>query len=285
MPSATDTMTADRNKMSNRTPGRVWSCIALFPPKTPAIFDSGHVIVGRRRRQVDLLQQSTSCQYSANARGTRSPSSPLRESQTSVVERVETRQRRTVSRVLCPVRGDGHFSRTPVTRRLKRPTRERGRATRALLFGLAPSGVCRADAVTRAAGELLPHRFTLTAPLAGAAVCFLLHFPWGHPPWALPSTLPCGARTFLSPRLVASDRPSFSGAHLVYPHHQRWPLAQALRCVDAGASARSIAGPERSSLVSTRWPLVTLSAQARMRDGSLTSHLRIPQCIPAKLTG
>jgi len=30
------------------------------------------------------------------------------------------------------------------------------------LFGLAPGGVCRADAVTRAAGELLPHRFTLT---------------------------------------------------------------------------------------------------------------------------
>jgi len=24
--------------------------------------------------------------------------------------------------------------------------------------------------------------------------------PWGFPPWALPSTLPCGARTFLPPR-------------------------------------------------------------------------------------
>jgi hypothetical protein len=30
------------------------------------------------------------------------------------------------------------------------------------LFGLAPSGVCQAKPVTRPAGELLPHRFTLT---------------------------------------------------------------------------------------------------------------------------
>jgi len=26
---------------------------------------------------------------------------------------------------------------------------------------------------------------------------FLWHFPWGRPHWVLPSTLPCGARTFL----------------------------------------------------------------------------------------
>src|SRR5919106_5348825 len=31
-----------------------------------------------------------------------------------------------------------------------------------LLLGLAPNGVCRAAAVARGAGELLPHRFTLT---------------------------------------------------------------------------------------------------------------------------
>ncbi len=30
------------------------------------------------------------------------------------------------------------------------------------LFGLAPDGVCQAKPVTRLAGELLPHRFTLT---------------------------------------------------------------------------------------------------------------------------
>src|SRR5439155_388400 len=31
--------------------------------------------------------------------------------------------------------------------------------------------------------------------------------PWGFPPWALPSTLPCGARTFLPPR-CRDRRPS-----------------------------------------------------------------------------
>ncbi len=57
-----------------------------------------------------------------------------------------------------------HSSRTTITRSLQRPTRELGRATlNALLFGLAPSGVCRASDVTTGAGELLPHRFTLAS--------------------------------------------------------------------------------------------------------------------------
>ena len=126
---------------------------------------------------------------------------PCRKSAMSGLPVDEKRQRRTVSRVLCPVRGGGHFSRAPVARRLKRPyPRARAGHPMALLFGLAPGGVCRADAVTRAAGELLPHRFTLTALPGRTAVCFLWHCPWGCPPWELPSTLPCGARTFLSPR-------------------------------------------------------------------------------------
>jgi hypothetical protein len=37
------------------------------------------------------------------------------------------------------------------------------------LFGLAPSGVCLARPVTRPAGELLPHRFTLTPREASLA--------------------------------------------------------------------------------------------------------------------
>src|SRR5207249_12140263 len=56
----------------------------------------------------------------------------------------------------------------------------------ALLLGLAPGGVYRAGAVTRAAGELLPHRFTLTAITSlrelVAAVCFLWHWSVGFPP-------------------------------------------------------------------------------------------------------
>jgi uncharacterized protein YegP (UPF0339 family) len=61
---------------------------------------------------------------------------------------------------------------------------------------LAPGGVYRAAPVTRNAGGLLHRRFTLTAAGA-AAVCFLWHCPAGHPGWALPTTLPFGARTFL----------------------------------------------------------------------------------------
>ena len=56
----------------------------------------------------------------------------------------------------------------------------------ALLFDLAPGGVYQAGAVTRAAGELLPHRFTLTAlttrESVRTAVCFLWHWSVGFPP-------------------------------------------------------------------------------------------------------
>ena len=74
-------------------------------------------------------------------------------------------------------------------------------------------------------GALLPHLFTLTpprdpfGPLRGA-VCFLWHFPWGHPRSALPTTLPCGVRTFLPPRLAArgaTTRPSPAEHILPYP--------------------------------------------------------------------
>src|SRR5690242_1041111 len=41
------------------------------------------------------------------------------------------------------------------------------RAASLPLFGLAPGGVCRAASVTGDTGELLPHRFTLTAGARG----------------------------------------------------------------------------------------------------------------------
>src|SRR5262245_5128542 len=65
-------------------------------------------------------------------------------------------------------------------------------------LGLAPGGVYRATPVTRDAGGLLLHRFTLTAAArAVAAVSSLWHFPAGRPGLPLATTLPCGARTFL----------------------------------------------------------------------------------------
>jgi hypothetical protein len=81
-----------------------------------------------------------------------------------------------------------------------------------LLLGLAPDGVHPAAPVTRDAGELLPHPFTLTCgPWAPSAVCSLLHCAAGCPAWDFPSVLPCGVRTFLSaPRSegAAATRPA-----------------------------------------------------------------------------
>ena len=70
---------------------------------------------------------------------------------------------------------------------------------RGLPLGLAPGGVYLAVPVTRDAGGLLHHRFTLTPPSRAVAVCFLWHFPAGHPGLPLATTLPCGVRTFLGP--------------------------------------------------------------------------------------
>jgi hypothetical protein len=102
-------------------------------------------------------------------------------------------------------RGGGHPSGTAVAGSLVRSTREpRAGRPRTLaqgtvvpLLDLAPGGVYQAAAVTCGAGGLLHHRFTLTPARAGA-VCFLWHCPAGHPGSALPTTLPCGARTFLA---------------------------------------------------------------------------------------
>ena len=50
------------------------------------------------------------------------------------------------------------------------------------------------------------------------AVCFLWHCPWGHPRSVLPTTLPCGARTFLQHQKTPAA-PLLSSPHapLAYP--------------------------------------------------------------------
>jgi hypothetical protein len=88
-------------------------------------------------------------------------------------------------------------------------------------FDLAPGGVYRAAAVTCGAGGLLHHRFTLT-PLpakSGEAVCFLWHCPAGHPGSVLPTTLPCGARTFLTGHEARRDRPADSPVPRIFPNN------------------------------------------------------------------
>ena len=94
------------------------------------------------------------------------------------------------------------------------------------LFGLAPGGVYQASPVTRGTGELLPRHFTLTPPPwrlnanGTGAVSFLWHFPSRHRDSVLRSTLPCGARTFLSPRVLnakpAATRPALTPRRIYY---------------------------------------------------------------------
>ena len=56
---------------------------------------------------------------------------------------------RLLRRVLSFLQSDGHLSRTLVAQRLKRPTRELGRAAlKRSLFGLAPTEVYLADSIT-----------------------------------------------------------------------------------------------------------------------------------------
>jgi len=62
-----------------------------------------------------------------------------------------------------------------------------------LLFGLAPGGVCLANQSPGCRWSLTPPFH----PYRWHGGMFLWHFPWGRPRWALPSTLPGGARTFL----------------------------------------------------------------------------------------
>lgn len=105
----------------------------------------------------------------------------------------------------------------------------------ASLFGLAPGGVYLA-------AQSPERRCALTAPLHPyPALLGGFHFcgtiPWGYPLWVLPSTLPCGARTFLTYRLSTHgtrDHPDclpsfiqfFDGLTIITPSHCRCKFAQ-----------------------------------------------------------
>ena len=113
-----------------------------------------------------------------------------------------------VSRILYPAEAGRRPSIWAHRRRVPRAAYPRARASNPRThaqphwvrpFGLASGGVYLAIPVTRNAGALLPHRFTLTCARSPgpSAVCSLWHFPAGRPDWPLTSTLPYGAPTFL----------------------------------------------------------------------------------------
>ena len=138
-------------------------------------------------------------------------------------------------------RGGDHPSGTAVAGSLVRSTREhRAGRPQSLAQGaagspldLAPGGVYRAAAVTCGAGGPLHHRFTLTPASDAGAVCFLWHCPAGHPGSALPTTLPCGARTFLT---------GLAPGATARPTHPCSGYAESHR---AGAAAASCPAPGR----------------------------------------
>jgi hypothetical protein len=85
------------------------------------------------------------------------------------------------------------------------------------LLGLAPGGVCHASVVANGAVS----SYLAFSPLpnqtnSARAVCFLWHFPSRHRDWVLPSTLPCGARTFLPSACHPEGRPFALLQHQLY---------------------------------------------------------------------
>lgn len=127
----------------------------------------------------------------------------------------------------------GHLSGTAVARRLKRPTRGsdgtgrpvwgQGQALppRRPCLALLPVGVAwppgspRTPVVSYTAFSPLPAAPGEEAPAGGL---FLWPYPSGYPAWVLPSTVPSGARTFLTPRPARSATawPTWSNFILTY---------------------------------------------------------------------
>jgi hypothetical protein len=182
---------------------------------------SGAVRVATRPgREEDRVDGSRSCTPPVEVRG---PSS----AQPGAVWRRHRCRRgtsRTVSRILYRT-GLPVWRRPSISgRRCRRPRRGTRRHRRCGLPGSSggPPSNAPCLALLRV-GFTEPHRspgalvvsYTTVSPLPrarrSAAVCSLWHCPAGHPGWALPTTLPCGVRTFLGERSPARrGRPSGS---------------------------------------------------------------------------
>ena len=126
--------------------------------------------------------------------------------------------------------------------------------------------------------------YTTVSPLppplaAGRAVCSLWHCPAGHPGWALPTTLPCGVRTFLGGPARASDAAARPARP---PHHQR----SGRRSIADPAAARRAqprrTGPARGRRrpSSSRARHVSPSAQRRRRTAR--EHRRARPAAPCR---
>ncbi len=176
-----------------------------------------------------------------------------------------------------------HPSGTTVTGRLVRSTRTLGRAALERVRGLRSRPA--SFLILLQVGFTEPHRspgalvvsYTTVSPLPirRSAVCFLWHCPAGCPGWVLPTTLPCGARTFLgSPKVAAVARPA-------HPHQKR-SAAPARRC--PGRRCRRSHGLVRTSApsavtrsVCSNWALRRRSLVTTVQSSSHMVHSWVPR--------
>src|SRR5699024_11879956 len=103
-------------------------------------------------------------------------------------------------------------------------------------FDLAPGGVYPATPVTRGAGALLPHRFTLTS-LESVAVCFLWHLSRGSPRVAVSNHPALWSQDF--PR-EAGLSPVDDGSRPAAVRPTRWPASLVRRTPSTSVEMRGV---------------------------------------------
>ncbi len=130
------------------------------------------------------------------------------------------------------------------------------------LLGLAPDGVYRARPVTRPAGELLPHRFTLTARCAGRRSAFCCTFPGLTAGGRYPPSCPA------EPGLSSAIRPAVSCENAI-PSWQRppGPLRLARRRTNSTDCAKK-GGPEPCGNFANSWKAHRMGDNVASRQGS-----------------
>src|SRR6201989_1758901 len=121
--------------------------------------------------------------------------------------------------------------------------------------------------------------YTTVSPLPrrrdAGAVCFLWHCPAGHPGSALPTTLPCGARTFLTglaPGATARPTHPCSG---YAGYHQARAANRTSAGERAASSPRRREQPRRATEV---YDTVSYTSWYEVRCGSRPSWRRSSSC-------